>query len=105
MRKFRIAMSTLALATMLSVHSATSAFAAPPEPNAFVCPVLRGQAGDAHSQSNPDPIVTIGGSDASFNGPSVSRSVHATNQDGQEILGRQPTQIRRCGLQSDLVHA
>jgi hypothetical protein len=69
----------------LSALTATTAFAAgPPEKSdsAFVCPVLGGQAGMEHGQSNPDPLVSISGGDYTVGGPAVSVPILATNGEG-----------------------
>ena len=74
---------SMLLAGLLAALTATAAFAAEPEPtDGFVCPVLGGQAGEAHGNSSPDPIVTIPSGAASVIGPDVNVPVHATNSNG-----------------------
>ena len=48
----------------------------------FVCPVLGGQAGGDHGNSNPTPISPIADGDYTVGGPDVSVPQHATNGDG-----------------------
>ncbi len=75
---------SMLLAGLLAALMATAAFAAEPEPTAgFVCPVLGGQAGGDHGNSNPDPIVNIPSGAASVIGPNVTVPVHATNDEGE----------------------
>lgn len=54
----------------------------PEKTDGFVCPVLGGQAGQDHGNSDPEPIVGIGGGDSTVGGPDVQVPVHATNDDG-----------------------
>ena len=73
----------LILTGILSALAVTAAFAAGPEKvDGFVCPVLGGQAGESHGNSDPQKFVTIGGGDTTIIGPDVSVPVHATNDDG-----------------------
>ncbi len=79
---------SMLLAGLLAALTATAAFAAEPEPtDGFVCPVLGGQAGGNQGKSNPDPIVGIGGGDASVIGPEVTVPLHATNDNGAGLPG------------------
>jgi hypothetical protein len=68
----------------LSALTATTAFAAGPgdDSSGFVCPVLGGQAGMDHGQSDPAPLVGIAGGDYTVGGPNVNVPIHATNGDG-----------------------
>ena len=54
----------------------------PEKTDGFVCPVLGGQAGEQHGNSNPSKIVPIGPDDYTVPGPVVKVPVHATNDDG-----------------------
>lgn len=75
--------SGLLLMVVLSVFTVTAAFAdAPEKTDGFVCPVLGGQAGEAHGNSDPVKIQEIGGGDFTIVGPSVSVPIHATNDEG-----------------------
>ena len=75
MRKVRFSVSLIVVRTLASVMFAPSAFAAQPElTSGFVCPVLGGQAGGDHGNSNPEPIVTIGGGSQSVIGPGRDRA-------------------------------
>jgi hypothetical protein len=73
----------------LSAMTATTAFAEAPvdKTDGFVCPVLGGQAGMEHGQSNPAPLVPIYGGDYTVGGPDVSVPVFATNGDGSGSPG------------------
>jgi hypothetical protein len=74
----------LVLTGMLSALAVTAAFAAPApdKVDAFVCPVLGGQAGGEQGNSNPGIFVTIGDGDTTILGPEVSVPIHATNENG-----------------------
>lgn len=72
----------LVLAGLLSVITATAAFAAGDNPEGFVCPVLGGQAGEEQGNSSPDVIITIADNDKSIVGPDVAVPAHATNDEG-----------------------
>ena len=88
MRQIRILIGALAVASVLSVLSIGSAFAAEPETtDGFICPVLGGQAGGDHGNSSPDRFVTIGGGDTTIIGPEVNVPIHATNDDGDGTPG------------------
>ena len=74
----------LVLTGMLSALAVTAAFAAPaPEKvDAFVCPVLGGQAGGEQGNSDVEKFVEIFGGDTTIIGPEVSVPIHATNDNG-----------------------
>jgi hypothetical protein len=80
--------SGLLLVVVLSLFTVSAAFAdAPEKSDGFVCPVLGGQAGGDHGNSNPQIFVTIGGGDTTIIGPDVSVPVHATNAEGAGTPG------------------
>ena len=88
MRQIRILIGALAVASVLSVLSIGSAFAAGPETtDGFVCPVLGGQAGGDHGNSSPDRFVTIGGGDTTIIGPSM-RSAPVVDRHVTAVLRR-----------------
>ena len=95
MKKLRILGLSFALVGALGLVSAVSADA--PNPNAFVCPVLGGEAGGSHGNSAPAPIVGIGQGDSSVIGPDVRVPIHATNQDGDGEPGPLPATLARPG--------
>ena len=74
----------LVLTGMLSALAVTAAFAAPApdKVDAFVCPVLGGQAGGEQGNSDPVIFVDISGGDTTILGPEVSVPIHATNDNG-----------------------
>ena len=79
---------SMLLAGLLAALTATAAFAEEPEPtDGFVCPVLGGQAGDAHGNSSVEKFTTIGGGDVSVIGPDVTVPLHATNDNGAGLPG------------------
>jgi len=81
--KMKKALRILILTGMLSAFVFTTALAGGPEKtDGFVCPVLGGQAGEAHGKSAPQKFVTIFGGDTTVIGPDVSVPVHATNNNG-----------------------
>ena len=82
-RRMRLLIPALLLALLMPLVISQAAFAAPPETtDGFVCPVLGGQAGEAHGASSPDPIVTPPGGFNSVIGPDITVPIHATNDDG-----------------------
>lgn len=88
MKQLRILIGALTIASVLSVLSIASAFAAEPETtDGFICPVLGGQAGGDHGNSSPDPFVTISGGDTTIIGPGVNVPTDATNDDGAGTPG------------------
>ena len=74
----------LVLTGMLSALAVTAAFAAPaPEKvDAFVCPVLGGQAGGDQGNSDVEKFFDISGGDTTIIGPEVSVPIQATNDNG-----------------------
>ena len=74
----------LVLTGMLSALAVTAAFAAPApdKVDAFVCPVLGGQAGGEQGNSDVEKFVDISGGDTTILGPEVSVPIHATNDNG-----------------------
>ena len=74
----------LVLTGMLSALAVTAAFAAPaPEKvDAFVCPVLGGQAGGEQGNSDVEKFVGISDGDTTILGPEVSVPIQATNDNG-----------------------
>jgi len=73
----------LILVVALSAFSATAAFASGGDTTeAFVCPVLGGQAGSGAGNSSPDVFITIADGDTSILGPDVAVPLTATNDDG-----------------------
>ena len=80
--------SGLLLVMVLSVFTVSAAFAdAPEKTDGFVCPVLGGQAGEEHGNSDPPKIINIYGGDSSVIGPNVSVPLHATNDEGNGSPG------------------
>ena len=74
----------LVLTGILTTLSITAAFAGPPDKgDGFVCPVLGGQAGEEHGNSDPANIVALGDTgDYTIPGPDVFVPTHATNDEG-----------------------
>ena len=73
------------LAGLLAALTATTAFAQEPEPtDGFVCPVLGGQAGGDHGNSDPG-FATIAGGASTVLGPLVTVPRHATNDGGDGV--------------------
>ncbi len=78
----------LVLTGILYALTVTAAFAGPPvKGDGFVCPVLGGQAGEEHGNSDPANIVEIGGGDYTVPGPDVFVPTHATNREGAGTPG------------------
>ena len=76
-------LQVLVLVGLLSVLTATAAFAEGVEKEpGFVCPVLGGQAGDTHGNSEPQKFITIYDGDTSIVGPDVTVPKFATNDNG-----------------------
>jgi hypothetical protein len=72
----------LFLVIFIAMSAAAVVAEQPEKTNGFVCPVLGGQAGEAHGNSSPSPFIAIGGDDYSIIGPYVTVPIHATNDDG-----------------------
>ena len=75
----------LVLTGLLSALAVTAAFAAPPpdKVDGFVCPILGGQAGEVHGNSEPGKFVTLEESgDTTIIGPDVRVPIQATNENG-----------------------
>ncbi|MFN2175891.1 MAG: hypothetical protein ACK2U3_08055 [Anaerolineales bacterium] len=79
----------LLLTGILSALAVTVAFAGPPDKgDGFVCPVLGGQAGEEHGNSDPTRITNLGiTGDYTIPGPDVYVPTHATNDEGAGIPG------------------
>ena len=80
-RRIRLLVPALLLALLMPMVIAQAAFASPPEPTGFVCPVLGGEAG-TNGNADAQPFVTIAGGDTTIIGPAVAVPIGATNQDG-----------------------
>jgi hypothetical protein len=81
--QMRRILSGILLMVMMSALSVSAVFAdAPEKTDGFVCPVLGGQAGEDHGNSNNEVIVPIGEGDFTVVGPSVSVPIFATNDEG-----------------------
>lgn len=79
----------LVLAALVSAFAATTAFAEGVEKEpGFVCPVLGGQAGDDHGDSEPGAIKPLGETgDYTIPGPDVNVPEFATNDNGEGTPG------------------